>query len=62
VDRIDASLLGDADDVVDVEVGLIGLLAGADQVGLVGLEAMQRESGLRFRRLASRSATVRMPI
>ena len=46
MDRIDARRLRDADDVVDVEIGLDRLLAGADQVRLVGLEAMQRESVL----------------
>ena len=44
MDRIDLRFLGDADDVVDVEVGRDRFLAGADQVGLVGLEAVQGEA------------------
>jgi len=33
-------------DVVDVEIGLDRLPAGADQVGFVGLESVQREAVL----------------
>ena len=44
VNRIDARLLRDADDVVDVEIGLDRFLAGADQIGFVRLEAVQREA------------------
>ena len=43
VDRVDACLAGDAQDVLDVEVGRERLLALADEVALVGLEAVQRE-------------------
>ena len=42
VDGVDAGLLGDAQDVVAVQVGRQRLAALADQVALVGLEAVQR--------------------
>jgi hypothetical protein len=41
VDGIDLVLPGDADDVGDIQVGGDGFLAGAHQIGLVGLEAVQ---------------------
>ena len=44
VNRIHMRLFGHADDVVDVEVGRDRALAFAHQVGLVGLEAVQREA------------------
>ena len=44
MDRVDALLLGQRDDAVDVEIGLDRALALADQIGLVGLEAVQREA------------------
>lgn len=43
MDGIDLGDTGDAQDVVNVEVGLQGLPALAYQVALVGLEAMQRQ-------------------
>jgi hypothetical protein len=41
VDGIDLVLPGDADDVGDIQVGGDGFLAGAHQIGLVGLETVQ---------------------
>ncbi|MCY1207759.1 hypothetical protein D9M72_193660 [compost metagenome] len=41
---VDLCLPGDAQDVVDVEVSRQRLLALADQIALIGLEAMQREA------------------
>ena len=43
VDRIGARDAGDADILVDLQVGLDRALALADQIGLVGLEAVQRQ-------------------
>ncbi len=43
VDRIDFVIPGDADHLVDVEIGLERALALADPVGLVGLEPVQGE-------------------
>ncbi len=44
MDGIHLRQLGDADDVVDIEIGLDGLLAGADQIALVGLGAVQGQA------------------
>ena len=46
MDRVHLRLTRDAEDVVDLEVGLDRALALADQIGLVGLEAVQREAVL----------------
>ena len=46
MNRIDARLARDAQDVGNVEVGLDRALALADQVGLVGLGPMQAEAVL----------------
>ncbi len=43
VDRVDADLGGQADDLLDPQVGLDRLLAPADEVALVGLEPVQGE-------------------
>ena len=44
VDGVDASFLGERDDAGDVQVGLDRTFAGADLIGLVGLEAVQAET------------------
>ena len=44
MDGVDALLLGQRDDAFDVEVGFDRAFALADQVGLVGLEAVQGEA------------------
>ena len=44
MDRVDAGFPGDADDVRNIEVGGDRLLTLADQVALVGLEPVQRET------------------
>ena len=44
MDRVDALFRGQRDDALDVEIGLDRPLALADQVGFVGLEAVQREA------------------
>ena len=44
VDRVDMRLVGDADDVGDVEVGLDRTLAVAHEIALVGLGPVQREA------------------
>ena len=44
MDRIDLRGLRDADDVVDIEVGLDRRLAGADEIALVRLHPVQREA------------------
>src|SRR5690606_20534406 len=44
VDRVDLFALGDLDDALDVQVGLDGTFAPADQVGLVRLVPVQREA------------------
>jgi len=43
MDRVGARLAGDADDVGDREIGGDRAEAGADLIGLVGLEAVKRE-------------------
>ena len=42
VDRVGAGLLGDADDLRDIQVGADRVARLADLVGLVGLQAVQR--------------------
>jgi hypothetical protein len=46
MDRVDTRLARHAQDVRDVQVGVDGALALADQVGFVGLGAMQAEAVL----------------
>ena len=46
MDGVDMRLFRHADDVVDVEVSLDRLLAGADEIGFVRLEAVQGEAVL----------------
>ena len=43
VDRVGTAFMGDADDVVEVEIGRHRALAGANLIGLVSLETVQRE-------------------
>jgi hypothetical protein len=47
MDGVDLRLFRHANDVLDVEVGGDGFLAFADEIGLIGLEAMQREAVFR---------------
>ena len=56
MDGVDALLLRQRDDALDVEVGLDRPLALADLVGLVGLEAVQAEGSS-----CEKTATVRSP-
>ena len=44
VDGVDAALLGQRHDPIDVEIGLDGSLALADEIGFVRLESMQAEA------------------
>ena len=44
VDEIDALFFGERDDAFDIEIGLDGTEAFADQVGFVGFEAMEAEA------------------
>ena len=46
MDRVGAGVARDADHLCDVEIGLHRVLAFADQVAFVGLEAVQREAVL----------------
>ena len=44
VDEIDAFFFGERDDAFDIEIGLDGTVAFADEVGFVGFEAMQAKA------------------
>ena len=44
MDRVDLRGLRDADDVGDIQVGIDGRAAGADEIALVRLHPMQREA------------------
>ncbi len=46
MNEVNALLLGNGDDALDVEIGGDGAFAGADEIGLVGLEAMHPETVL----------------